>query len=56
MINRMPEPILVIFIADITSHFIEFLTLNSLNVNNNFIWIQAFKHRWIDRFEARFFF
>ncbi len=56
MINRLPEPVRVIFIANITPHFIEFRVLNLLNINNNIARIQAFQHRSVDRFEARFFF
>ena len=42
MIKRMPKPSLLIFAADETPHFIDFSPFNTLNANDNMIWIQIF--------------
>ena len=56
MVDRVPEPALMLFVADITPHFIEFSIINTLNFNRNIARLQTSQNLSVDRFKARFFF
>jgi len=55
MINRMPQPAWVPFVADKTPHFIHFGFASLLNVHKHLVWLHGVQQRRIDRFQAGFF-
>src|SRR6266705_2448116 len=56
MINRMPQPAWVPFVADKAPHFVDLRFPSLLNVHQDFGWVYGAQQRVVDRFQCGFFF
>ena len=52
VVNRMPKPALVPFVADIAPHLVQFRILNPLNVNDNAVRVQGLQELAVDGLKA----
>ena len=52
VVNRMPKPALVPFVADIAPHLVQFCILNPLNVNDNAVRVQGLQELAVDVLKA----
>jgi hypothetical protein len=55
VINGMPEPTWVVFVADIRPHFVHLRLAGPLNVHGYLHWIQRVQQGCVDRLQRRFF-
>ena len=56
MINRMPQPAWVPFVADKAPHFVDLRFPSLLKVHQDFGWVYGAQQRVVDRFQCSFFF
>jgi hypothetical protein len=55
VIDGMPQPALVAFLADKTPHFIHFGFPSTFKIHGNIIWIEGAQSSGVDRLQSRFF-
>jgi hypothetical protein len=56
MVNGMPEPALLGFLANKTPHFVDFSFFHFVDLDEDLAWIQALDHYRVDVLELRRFF